>query len=170
MSKRIQITREQFVASFIKVDKSPNVLTLKLEKPPFCHLASTYVIKPVACDEQPFLIQHKNKQQVIVSQKRTQPRRPKAAEVTNFDSDSDDDFNTVSGKTRGKNTVAAAEPEVNPQFPASDPSKVIVIGDKNKKNEEPVVAAQTETKAAVEEVKKPAAAPVKAKAKGKSAA
>ena len=67
---RIQITREDFVASFIKVDKSPNVLTTKLEKPPFCHLLSTYVIRPVACDEQPFLIQHKNRQPVIVSQKK----------------------------------------------------------------------------------------------------
>ena len=159
MSKRIQITREQFVASFIKVDKSPNVLTLKLEKPPCCHLASTYVINPVACDEQPFLIQHKNKQQVIVSQKRQQPRRPKAAEVTNFDSDSDDDFNTVAIGARGKQTSypkEAAEPEVNPNFPASDPSKVIVIG-KGEKKPEPV-AAQKEEKAVVEEVKKPAAA------------
>ena len=48
---RIQITREDFVTSFIKVDKSPNVLTSKLDKPPFCHLLSTYVIRPVACDE-----------------------------------------------------------------------------------------------------------------------
>lgn len=67
---RIQITREDFVASFVKVDKAPSRLSEKLEKRPFCHLLSSYVIKPVACDEQPFLIQHKNRQPVIVSQKK----------------------------------------------------------------------------------------------------
>jgi len=109
---RIQITREDFVASFIKVDLAPNKLTEKLEKPPFCHLLSTYVIRPVACDEQPFLIQHKNKQPVIV----TKIRRPKAKEVSNFD-DSDDDFEKVPDKKRVKGPAAAAvvpQPEVNP--------------------------------------------------------
>jgi hypothetical protein len=48
---RIQITREDFVALFVKVDKAPSTLITKLEKPPFCHLLSTYVIRPVACDE-----------------------------------------------------------------------------------------------------------------------
>lgn len=106
-----------------------------------------------------------------MSQKRQQPRRPKAAEVTNFDSDSDDDFNTVAVGARGKQVslaAATAEPEVNPNFPASDPSKVIVIG-KGEKKPEPA-AAQKEEKV-VEEVKKPvAAAPAKAKSNKKSAA
>ena len=109
---RIQITREDFVASFVKVDKSPNKLTTKLEKPPFCHLWSKYVIRPVDCDEQPFLIQHKNKQPVIVSQKKT-VRRPKAAEVTNFDDDSDEDFEkVVTDKKRAKGTGFGASATV----------------------------------------------------------
>jgi len=101
MSKRIQFTRESFIASFVKVDAAPATLISKLEKPPFCHLLSTYVIRPVACDDQPFLIQHKNRQPVIVTQKKT-IRRPKASEVTDFGDDSDDDFeNVVTDKKRG---------------------------------------------------------------------
>lgn len=126
----IKITRDDFVAAFVNCKKAPAVLSTKLEKAPFCHLLSTYVIRPVACDENPFFIHHKNKQPVLVAAKKTAPRRPKAAEVTSFD-DSDDDFEKVeTDKKRVKAKAVAGAAEVNPQFPASDPSKVIVIGAK----------------------------------------
>ena len=47
----------------VDVSKPPQVLITKLDKHPFSHLLSTYVIRPVACDENPFYIHNKNKQQ-----------------------------------------------------------------------------------------------------------
>ena len=70
MSKRIQITRDDFIKSLIEVQAPPQVLVSKLDKAPFCHLLSTYVIRPVASDENPFIIHHKNKQPVFVQQKK----------------------------------------------------------------------------------------------------
>ena len=148
----IKITREDFVSQFISCKKAPDVLTTKLEKQPFCPLLSHYVIKPVATDENPFIIHHKNKQPVLVTQKKNQPRRPKAEEVTAF-SDSDDDFEKVeTDKKRAKNKTAVAAPEVNPQYPASDPSKVIVIGPP--KNNPNAKKAPTEEKKAEVPAKK----------------
>jgi len=60
-STRIRITREDFVKGMVDVAKAPQVLLTKLNQPPLCHLLSTYVIRPVACDENPFYIHHKNK-------------------------------------------------------------------------------------------------------------
>ena len=79
-----------------------------------------------------------------MSQKKTAPRRPKAAEVTSFD-DSDDDFEKVeTDKKRLKNKAATATaPEVNPIYPASDPSKLIIIGPKKeKKDPQPAEASK----------------------------
>ena len=66
---RIQIKREDFVKAMVEVSAPPRALVEKLERPPFCHLLSTYVIRPVACEQNPFIIHHKNKQPMYVSQK-----------------------------------------------------------------------------------------------------
>ena len=174
----IKISRDDFVSQFVNCKKAPEVLTTKLEKAPFCHLLSLYVIRPVACEESPFLIRHQNKQAVVVSQKKNAPRRPKAAEVTSFD-DSDDDFEKVeTDKKRIKNKVAATAPEVNPLYPASDPSKIIVVGPKKEKKEPaPTKQAETAKEPVQEEVltrpakaQAPAAKPSAKKAAPKTAA
>ena len=67
---RIQIKREDFVKAIVEVQTAPQVLVNKLNKAPFCHLLSTYVIRPVASDENPFIIHHKNKQPMFVSGKK----------------------------------------------------------------------------------------------------
>ena len=64
---RIQINRDDLVKAMIEVSDPPKVLVAKLDTPPFCHLLSTYVIKPVAFDKDPFVIHHKNKQPMFVS-------------------------------------------------------------------------------------------------------
>jgi hypothetical protein len=53
----------------VEVAQPPPILVAKLERNPFCHLLSRYVIRPVASDENPFIIHHKNKQPMFVSQK-----------------------------------------------------------------------------------------------------
>lgn len=89
MSTRIQITRENLVAQFTEVQQPPEILNEKLKRAPFIHCLSTYVIRPVACDQLPFMIHHKNKQQIITVQK---PRAGKKGldgvkEVDNFEDD-----------------------------------------------------------------------------------
>jgi len=67
MTKRVQFSRDDLLTKFIEVGEAPQILTKKFEKPPFFHMLSTYVIRPVACDQLPFYIHHKNKQPVILS-------------------------------------------------------------------------------------------------------
>lgn len=136
---RIQIKREDFVKAMVEVSAPPRALVEKLERPPFCHLLSTYVIRPVACDENPFIIHHKNKQPMFVSsQKKGKPARHELEDAivrngtTNDQDSSDDEFETV--KTDKKRVKKAPLTRVinyytpaNPQFPASDPSSVKVI-------------------------------------------
>ena len=101
MSAKIKISREDFVKNFVEVSKPPACLTEKLQSQPLCHILSQYVIRPVACDTNPFFIHHKNKQPVVVHQKRNKP--PTAKEVDNFDSDnSNDEFEKVSGEKKRK--------------------------------------------------------------------
>lgn len=83
----------------LDVSKPPQVLVAKLDKPPFCHLLSTYVIRPVACDENPFQIHHKNKQPVFVNNKNpylkgknADAAQPRADEES---SSEDDEFEKV---------------------------------------------------------------------------
>ena len=61
--------REELVKKFIEVQEPPAALVKAFEKPPFCHMLSTYVIRPVACDQLPFVIHHKNKQPVLLQSK-----------------------------------------------------------------------------------------------------
>ena len=42
--------REELVQKFVEVSEAPAALVKAFEKPPFCHMLSTYVIRPVACD------------------------------------------------------------------------------------------------------------------------
>ena len=106
----------------------PKVLEEKFAKAPFCHLLSKYVIRPVACDQLPFFIHHKNKQPIFMQEKRG-PRR-ETKEVMGFSSsDEGDEFEKVKtdNKRAAKKTSGVSEPAQNPQFPASDPSKVKVV-------------------------------------------
>lgn len=142
MSKRIQITREDLVAQFIEVKQTPLELTDKFQKAPFCHLLSSYVIRPVACDQLPFFIHHKNKQPITTSHiKKPRNNKKTGLQVENFDdpdpiardtkkieTESDDEFETVQAdKKRAKKPAFIPVQEFNPQFPASDPTKVKVI-------------------------------------------
>jgi|TARA_B110000503_G_C6911758_1_gene314948 hypothetical protein len=70
MSKRIQLTRDELLESFPEVQTPPEVLSNKFQRAPFCHLLSTYVIRPVACDQLPFFIHHKNKQPIFMQEKK----------------------------------------------------------------------------------------------------
>ena len=54
----------------VEVQATPQVLITKFDKAPFCHLKSDYVIRPVASDENPFIIHHKNKQPMFVAGKK----------------------------------------------------------------------------------------------------
>jgi len=156
----------------------------KFDKKPLCHILSTYVIKPVANDKNPFFIHHKNKQPIFVSNRK--PQQQVKAEVS---SDEDDEFETVkTHQKRIKKPVAYHGYNQNPQFPASDPSKIVLVapGQKPAKKEETAQEeikrvepkaeeAKPEEKAApkkVEEPKpvaKPAAKPAAEKPKPKKA-
>lgn len=127
MSKRIQITRDELLEQFPEVQTPPEILQTKFAKAPFCHLLSTYVIRPVACDQLPFFIHHKNKQPIFMQEKKTRRGGEQAKQVDNFDSSSEDEFEKV--KTEKKRGLKKPEPavEFNPKFPASDPTKVKVI-------------------------------------------
>jgi hypothetical protein len=142
MEQSIKYKREDLVKKFIEVQEPPSALVKAFEKPPFCHMLSTYVIRPVACDQLPFVIHHKNKQPVLLQQKQQKPRprqNEKGKEVLNFESDGekeaedqddDDEFETVrADKKRGahQKKPVAEPPAADPRFPASDPSKVKVI-------------------------------------------
>ena len=120
---RIQITREQFLSKIVDVEQPPNYLKSKLEKPPLCHILSTYVILPVASDTKPFFIHHKNKQPIIANKKYLQRQEESSG-------DSDDEFQKV--KTDKKRVKRNPQPvqTFTPVFPASDPSKVIIVGEK----------------------------------------
>ena len=65
----MQYQREELVKKFVEVSEAPATLVKAFEKPPFCHMLSTYVIRPVACDQLPFVIHHKNKQPMLIPQK-----------------------------------------------------------------------------------------------------
>ena len=110
------------MAKIVDVKQPPEDLKKKLERPPLCHILSTYVILPVASDAQPFFIHHKNKQPIVAKKKHFQKQQQESSE------DSDDEFQKV--KTDKKRTKKVAQPVKAPQFPASDPSKIIIIGDK----------------------------------------
>jgi hypothetical protein len=128
MSKRIQLTRDDLLEAFPEIETAPEILTLKFSKAPFCHLLSTYVIRPVACDQLPFFIHHKNKQPIFMQEKKFHRGGERAKQVDNFSEESDDDeFEQV--KTDKKRGQKKPEPvaDFNPKFPASDPSKVKVI-------------------------------------------
>jgi hypothetical protein len=128
MSKRIQLTRDDLLEAFPEIQTPPEILTLKFSKAPFCHLLSTYVIRPVACDQLPFFIHHKNKQPIFTQEKKFHRGGERAKQVDNFSEESDDDeFEQV--KTDKKRGQKKSEPvaEFNPKFPASDPSMVKVI-------------------------------------------
>ena len=85
-----------------------------MDKPPFCHLLSTYVIRPVAGDENPFVINHKNKQPLYVQNKKNKghygprPTEPQGAIQRNemdpaiVNSDSDDFEQVKTDKKRVK--------------------------------------------------------------------
>ena len=161
---RIRITREEFVNCLIEVKEPPKVLKTKLDKPPFCHLLSTYVIRPVAGDEQPFVINHKNKQPLYVQNKKhkghygPRPSDPQATiqrnevDTANQANDEDsDDFEQVktdkkrvkkpqggfpSKEASDKPKLDSNVPEQATLYPASDPSKVKVIGEKKRKEQE----------------------------------
>ena len=94
MSGRIQINLQDFVKKMVEVQKPPQSLVEKLNDTPFCHLLSTYVIRPVACDENPFIIHHKNKQPMFVSNKDV-VKAPVTSQPGEDDSSSDNDFETV---------------------------------------------------------------------------
>jgi len=159
---RIQISREDFVKAFVDIAKPPQTLVTKLNKPPLCHLLSTYVIRPVACDENPYYIHHKNKQPVTMSQQRIKKNNlfrndQTDPAIVDGDSSSDDEFKTVkTDKKRVKKPVQQVFPvrETAGIYPASDPSKVIVIDKKAQKaeeapKEEPAPAKKEEVKAPV---------------------
>lgn len=112
------------------------MLVKKFEKQPLCHLLSTYVIWPVACDENPFMIYHKNKQTMNVRM----PMNPKNNTIHRNDVDDkgnqsseDSEFETVKTDKKRLKKGPVREPVkqtniVNQQFPASDPTKVKVMG------------------------------------------
>jgi hypothetical protein len=127
MSKRIQITRDDLLEAFPEVQTPSVVLTTKFSKAPFCHLLSTYVIRPVACDQLPFFIHHKNRQPIYTQEKKFHRGGERAKQVENFsESEEDDEFEQVkTDKKRGQKKEPVAD--FNPKFPASDPSKVKVI-------------------------------------------
>lgn len=108
--KRIKFEREDLVKKFLEVETPPAALSKAFEKHPLCHILSMYTIRPVACDQYPFKIHHKNKQPVILQQKKPRQRNDKGREVDNLDSgdekeddeDDDDEFETVTAdKKRG---------------------------------------------------------------------
>lgn len=137
MTERIRITREQFVQKQVEVTAVPQMLTEKLNKPLFCHLLSTYVIRPVACDENPFIILHKNKQPMFVSHKKVRQQKTADEEQQRDEEESSDEgFETVkTDKKRIKNKIPVKQPElvpVNPHFPATDPNKIVVLEKKVK--------------------------------------
>ena len=116
---RIQISREDFVNLLVDIAKPPMSLVKKLDKPPLCHLLSTYVIKPVACDENPFYIHYKNKQQAASSGARKFNNKNKMMiedpAVVEGDSSSDDEFAKV--KTDKKRVRKNLVPYVHPVEP-----------------------------------------------------
>jgi hypothetical protein len=112
------------------VKQPPQELRDKLEKPPMCHLLSTYVILPVASDAQPFFIHHKNRQPIIAKKK----FHDKADEMSD---DSDDEFEKVKTDKKRVKKPTVSNTGYNPMFPASDPTKVKLLGEKK----EPVKAA-----------------------------
>jgi len=108
MAERVTFEREDLVRKFVEVTEPPVALTTAFERHPLCHLLSKYTIRPVACDQHPFVIHHKNKQPMLLQQKKPRARQnDKGKEVDNFDSDNeeeddDDEFETVrADKKRG---------------------------------------------------------------------
>lgn len=179
MSERIRITREEFVKAMVEIVAPPKALVSKLDKPPLCHLLSTYVIRPVASDENPFLIHHKNKQPVFVQNKKfnkyAQNEEAPFKKNDGEESSSDDEFEKVkTDKKRVRkpqNFISRSDamPQ-NSEFPASDPAKVKIIERRAKeekeepKEETPTVVEEPPKK--VEE-KKPAPVEVKKEASAK---
>lgn len=129
MSKRIQLTRDDLLEAFPEIQTAPEILMTKFQRAPFCHLLSTYVIRPVACDQLPFFIHHKNKQPIFMQEKKIQRGGERAKQVQNFSDGSEDDDEFEKVKTDKKRGLKKPEPvaEFNPKFPASDPTKVKVI-------------------------------------------
>lgn len=70
MDIRVTYEREDLVKKFIEVSEAPAAVTKAFEKHPLCHIYSKYTIRPVACDQLPFAIHHKNKQPITMAQKK----------------------------------------------------------------------------------------------------
>ena len=103
------------LTDFVEVAEPPQILTEKFAKAPFCHLLSKYVIRPVACDQLPFFIHHKNKQPIFMQEKKG-PRR-ETKEVMGFSSSEEgDEFEKVkTDKNRAaKKNSGVQEPVQNP--------------------------------------------------------
>ena len=85
--ERIQYEREDLIKKFVEVEAPQAALAKAFEKHPLCHILSMYTIRPVACDQYPFKIHHKNKQPVILQQSKPRLRNEKVSkEVDNLDS------------------------------------------------------------------------------------
>lgn len=85
--ERIKYEREDLIKKFVEVEAPQAALTKAFEKHPLCHILSMYTIRPVACDQFPFKIHHKNKQPVILQQSKPRHRNEKVSkEVDNLDS------------------------------------------------------------------------------------
>ncbi len=66
MESRNKYSRIDLVRRFVEVKEPPTELATKFENQPLKHLLSKYVIRPVACDQLPWFIHHKNKQPVLL--------------------------------------------------------------------------------------------------------
>tara|TARA_B110000285_G_scaffold47104_1_gene53079 strand:+ start:109 stop:423 length:315 start_codon:yes stop_codon:yes gene_type:complete len=103
------------LTDFVEVGEPPEILQEKFARAPFCHLLSKYVIRPVACDQLPFFIHHKNKQPIFMQEKKG-PRR-ETKEVQGFSSsEEEDEFEKVKtdNKRGAKKTSGVEVPVSNP--------------------------------------------------------
>lgn len=66
MDSRLTYERDDLVKKFVEVAEPPLALSKAFERHPLCHLLSKYTIRPVACDQHPFVIHHKNKQPLLL--------------------------------------------------------------------------------------------------------
>ena len=101
----------------------------------------------------PFFIHHKNRQPIFTQEKKFHRGGERAKQVENFSDESDDEFEQVKAeKKRGSKKPVA---EIDPRFPASDPSYVKHIvaapASSAKKTVAPVAKVNVEVAPQVEE-------------------
>ena len=113
MEQRVTFTRKELLDQFKEFPEAPEILKKKFDHPPFCHILSTYILRPVANEKNPFAIHHKSKQPIPGG--RRGQHRPQ--EKDNL-SDEDEEFQKVTTHEKRK----FKDPnQVHPFYPASHP-------------------------------------------------